>query len=138
MLAVSDSTGGIYDPAGLDIRKVEEHKRATGSVKEFPGASNITNRELLELECTVLVPAAMEGVIVGGNADRIRASIVAEGANGPTLPEADRVLFERGIMLIPDILANAGGVTASYFEWVQDLQFYFWSVTEVNERLNGS
>jgi glutamate dehydrogenase (NAD(P)+) len=136
VLAVSDSTGGIYDPAGLDIRKVEEHKRATGSVKEFPGASNITNRELLELECTVLVPAAMEGVIVGGNADRIRASIVAEGANGPTLPEADRVLFERGIMLIPDILANAGGVTASYFEWVQDLQFYFWSVTEVNERLN--
>jgi glutamate dehydrogenase (NAD(P)+) len=134
--AVSDSSGGIYDPAGLDIRKVEVHKRTTGSVKGFPGAADITNRELLELDCTVLVPAALEGAIDGSNADRIKASIVAEGANGPTLPEADRILFEKGVMLIPDILANAGGVTASYFEWVQDLQFYFWNVTEVNERLN--
>jgi len=136
VLAVSDSSGGIYDPAGLDIRKVDEHKRATGSVRGLPGATDITNRELLELECDVLVPAALEGAIDKSNADRIRASIVAEGANGPTLPEADRILYEKGTMLIPDILANAGGVTASYFEWVQDLQFYFWSITEVNERLN--
>jgi glutamate dehydrogenase (NAD(P)+) len=136
VIAVSDSSGGIYDPAGLDVRKVEAHKKATGSVKGFPGATDITNQELLELECTVLVPAALEGAIDRSNADRINATIVAEGANGPTLPEADGILFEKGIMLIPDILANAGGVTASYFEWVQDLQFYFWSVSEVNERLN--
>ncbi|MDW5561914.1 MAG: Glu/Leu/Phe/Val dehydrogenase [Methanomassiliicoccus sp.] len=134
--AVSDSSGGIHDPAGLDIRKVEAHKKATGSVKGFPGAADISNRELLELDCTVLVPAALEGAIDKDNADRIKASIVAEGANGPTLPAADQILFERGTMLIPDVLANAGGVTASYFEWVQDLQFLFWSVTEVNERLN--
>jgi glutamate dehydrogenase (NAD(P)+) len=136
VLAVSDSSGGIYDPAGLDIHKVKEHKKATGSVEGFPGATNITNRDLLELECTVLVPAALEGTIDRSNADRIKAVIVAEGANGPTLPEADRTLHERGTMVIPDILANAGGVTASYFEWAQDLQFIFWSVDEVNERLN--
>lgn len=136
VLAVSDSSGGIYDPAGLDIRRVDAHKKATGSVMGFRGATDITNRELLELDCTVLVPAALEGAIDRNNADRIKASIVAEGANGPTLPDADAVLYEKGAMLIPDILANAGGVTASYFEWVQDLQYYFWTAAEVNERLN--
>ncbi len=136
VVAVSDSSGGIYDPSGLDIMKVEAHKRVTGSVKDFFQATNITNEELLELDCTVLVPAALEGVITGANADRIKAQIVAEGANGPTLPEADSILFERRMMLIPDVLANAGGVTVSYFEWVQDLQFFFWSLAEVNERLN--
>ncbi len=136
VLAVSDSSGGIYDPAGLDIRRVDAHKKATGSVIGFRGATDITNRELLELDCTVLVPAALEGAIDRNNADRIKASIVAEGANGPTLPDADAVLYEKGAMLIPDILANAGGVTASYFEWVQDLQYYFWTAAEVNERLN--
>ncbi|MBI0582685.1 MAG: Glu/Leu/Phe/Val dehydrogenase [Methanomassiliicoccus sp.] len=136
VVAVSDSSGGIHDPSGLDIHKVDAHKKETGSVKGFPGATDISNQELLEVDCTVLVPAALEGVITASNADRVRAEIVAEGANGPTLPEADRILFERGKMLIPDILANAGGVTASYFEWVQDLQYYFWSITEVNQRLN--
>jgi glutamate dehydrogenase (NAD(P)+) len=136
VVAVSDSRGGIYDPSGLDIMKVEGHKRATGSVKDFDAATNITNEELLELDCTVLVPAALEGVITASNADHIKAEIVAEGANGPTLPEADRILFERRKMLIPDVLANAGGVTVSYFEWVQDLQSYFWSIGEVNDRLN--
>jgi glutamate dehydrogenase (NAD(P)+) len=136
VVAVSDSKGGIYAPSGLDIMKVEGHKTATGSVKDFDAATNITNEELLELDCTVLVPAALEGVITASNADHIKAEIVAEGANGPTLPEADRILFERRKMLIPDVLANAGGVTVSYFEWVQDLQSYFWSIGEVNDRLN--
>jgi glutamate dehydrogenase (NAD(P)+) len=136
VVAVSDSQGGIYDPSGLDIHKVAAHKKETGSVMNLPGTTNIGNQEVLELECTVLVPAALEGVITKANADRITAEIVAEGANGPTLPEADRILFERERMLIPDILANAGGVTVSYFEWVQNLQSYFWTAGEVNERLN--
>ncbi len=136
VVAVSDSSGGIYDPSGLDIKKVAEHKLATGSVRDLPSTTNITNQELLEMECTVLVPAAMEGVITLENADAVRADIVAEGANGPTLPEADRVLHERGCMLIPDVLANAGGVTVSYFEWVQDMQYQFWSRAEVDQRLD--
>jgi glutamate dehydrogenase (NAD(P)+) len=136
VVAVSDSQGGIYDPSGLDIHKVAAHKKETGSVMNLPGTTPIGNQELLELECTVLVPAALEGIITKTNADRINAEIVAEGANGPTLPEADRILFERERMVIPDILANAGGVTVSYFEWVQNLQSYFWTAGEVNERLN--
>jgi glutamate dehydrogenase (NAD(P)+) len=136
VVAVSDSRGGVYDPSGLDIHKVAAHKKETGTVMDLPGASNIGNQEVLELECTVLVPAALEGVITKANADRIKADIVAEGANGPTLPEADKILFERERMVIPDILANAGGVTVSYFEWVQDLQSFFWTTSEVNERLN--
>ena len=136
VVAVSDSQGGIYDPSGLDIHKVATHKKETGSVMNLPGTTPLGNQEVLELECTVLVPAALEGVITKTNADRINAEIVAEGANGPTLPEADRILFERERMVIPDILANAGGVTVSYFEWVQNLQSYFWTAGEVNERLN--
>jgi len=136
VIAVSDSTGGIYDPSGLDIKKVSEHKEATGSVRDLPSATNITNEELLELECTVLVPAALGEVITEHNADDIKANLVIEGANGPTLPEADRILYEKGCMLIPDVLANAGGVTASYFEWVQDLQYQFWTRSEVNQRLD--
>jgi glutamate dehydrogenase (NAD(P)+) len=136
VVALSDSSGGIYNPDGLDPAQVEVHKKATGSVKDFEGAQNVTNQELLELECAVLVPAALEGVITKDNADRIKAKMVAEGANGPTMPEADRILFEKGIVLIPDILANAGGVTVSYFEWVQDLQFFFWSAAEIKSRLN--
>jgi glutamate dehydrogenase (NAD(P)+) len=136
VVAVSDTSGGIHDPSGLDIKKVAEHKEATGSVKDLPTATNITNQELLELECTILVPAALDNVITKDNADKIKASIVAEGANGPTLPEADKILFEKGCMLIPDVLANAGGVTASYFEWVQDLQYQFWTRGEVNQRLD--
>jgi glutamate dehydrogenase (NAD(P)+) len=135
VVAVSDSSGGTYDPSGLDIMKLNAHKKETGAVKDFDQATNITNEELLELDCTVLVPAALEGVITGANADRIKAQIIAEGANGPTLPEADRILYERGRMLIPDILANAGGVTVSYFEWVQDRQGFFWNEQLVNQRL---
>ena len=134
--ALSDSSGGIFDPAGLDPVDVYEHKRRTGSVQGYPEALNITNQELLEMECTVLVPAALENVLSSDNADRVKARIVAEGANGPTTPEADQVLYEKGITLIPDILCNAGGVTVSYFEWVQDLQFLFWSKAEIENRLD--
>ena len=136
VIAVSDSSGGIHAPAGLDPINVYEHKRRTGSVVNFPGAQNITNEELLEIDCTVLVPAAMEEVITADNADRIRARIVAEGANGPTSVQADKILYDKGIMLLPDILCNAGGVTVSYFEWVQDLQFLFWSLAEIKNRLD--
>ena len=135
-MALSDSTGGIYNGDGLDPLKVYEHKQQNGSIRDFPGADNITNEGLLETECTVLVPAALEGVITKKNADNIKAKVVAEGANGPTDPEADKVLFERNIMLVPDILCNAGGVTVSYFEWVQDLQYLFWSAAEIKSRLN--
>lgn len=134
--ALSDSSGAILDKAGLDPVSVYEHKQRTGSVLGYPGAMEISNEELLEMECTVLVPAAMENTITSANADRVKARIVAEGANGPTTPEADLVLDEKGIMLIPDILCNAGGVTVSYFEWVQDLQFHFWSNAQIRERLN--
>jgi glutamate dehydrogenase (NAD(P)+) len=135
VIAVSDSQGGIFDANGLDPVKVMEHKKASGTVRGYPGATSITNLELLELDCDILVPAALENVISPEVAGRIKAKIVAEGANGPTQPEADAVLFDRGIMLIPDILANAGGVTASYFEWVQDLQSFFWTNDEIKLRL---
>jgi glutamate dehydrogenase (NAD(P)+) len=135
VIAVSDSQGGIFDVKGLDPVKVMEHKKANGSVRNYPGAMNITNEELIELDCDVLVPAALENVISQEVAERIKAKIVAEGANGPTQPDADAVLFDRGITLIPDILANAGGVTVSYFEWVQDLQSFFWTIDEIKLRL---
>jgi glutamate dehydrogenase (NAD(P)+) len=135
IIAVSDSQGGIYSPKGLDPLKVMDHKKATGAVKDYPGAKNISNEELLELECDILVPAALENVITMENASSIRAKIVIEGANGPTAPMADKILMDKGIMLVPDILANAGGVTVSYFEWVQDLQFFFWTLEQINERL---
>ena len=135
VVAVSDSRGGIYCSKGLDVADVLRHKRESGSVIDYPGSDCITNEEVLEVPCQVLVPAALEEVIHEGNADRIRADVVVEGANGPTTPEADRVLFDRGVVVVPDILANAGGVTVSYFEWVQDLQVYFWSEEEVNAHL---
>ncbi|HXG62516.1 MAG TPA: Glu/Leu/Phe/Val dehydrogenase [Planctomycetota bacterium] len=135
ILAVSSSKGGTYSERGLDPEKVQEHYRKTGSVTGYRGGEDITNEELLELECDILLPCALEGQITARNAGRVRARIVGEGANGPTTPEADRILFERGVFVIPDILANAGGVTVSYFEWVQALQEYFWSEREVNLRL---
>ncbi len=135
IVAVSDSRGGVANPNGLDIAGVIAHKTETGSVVGFTGGERIDNRALLEYECDVLVPAALEKVITAENAPRIRAKIIAEAANGPTLPEADRILFDRGIMVLPDILANAGGVTVSYLEWVQDLQENFWEEEEINERL---
>jgi glutamate dehydrogenase (NAD(P)+) len=135
IVAVSDSRGGVSNPKGLDLRGLVAHKSETGSVVGFGGGEKTSNREILEYDCDVLVPAALEKVITADNAPKIRAKIVAEAANGPTLPEADHVLQERGIMVLPDILANAGGVTVSYFEWVQDLQENFWEEDEINARL---
>ncbi len=135
IVAVSDSQGGIHNPNGLDLEAVAAHKRDTGQVAGFSEGDSVTNEELLELDCEVLIPAALENQITEQNADRIRAKVVAEGANGPTTPAADNILYNRGIFLIPDILANAGGVTVSYFEWVQGLMEYFWSEEEVNEKL---
>jgi glutamate dehydrogenase/leucine dehydrogenase len=135
VVAVSDSSGGIYDAKGLLPVRISEYKKNGGSVVGYPGSKQISNQELLELNVDILVPAAMENVITQENAKRIKAKIVAEGANGPTTPEADEILYDKGIMVIPDILANAGGVTVSYFEWVQDLQFFFWNVDEIKERL---
>lgn len=135
IVAVSDSRGGIYNSKGLDPLAVYEHKRRTDSVVGFPDADFITNQELLALDCDVLVPAAMENQITVDNAPKIKARLIAEAANGPTTPEADQVLQDNGIFVIPDILANAGGVVVSYFEWVQGIQFYFWSEREVNLKL---
>ena len=135
IVGVSDSTGGIANPNGLDIPKVMEHKARTGSVVGFVEADNITNETLLELDCDILIPAALEEVITRRNAANIKATLIAEAANGPTTPEADRILFDRGIKVLPDIFANAGGVTVSYFEWVQALQAFPWTEAEVNERL---
>jgi glutamate dehydrogenase (NAD(P)+) len=135
VIAVSDSRGGIFRRDGLDVAAVHEHKTRTGRVEGFPGAEPISSEALLELDCDVLVPAALENQITLANAAAVRARLVAEAANGPTTPGADRVLHERGIMVLPDILANAGGVTVSYFEWVQDLQELFWDEEDVNRRL---
>jgi glutamate dehydrogenase (NAD(P)+) len=135
VIAVSDSRGGIYNPKGLNVKDVIRHKAETGTVVGYPGTDTVTNKELLELDCEVLVPAALENEITEENADRIKARIIAEGANGPTTPEADDILFDKGVFVIPDILANAGGVTVSYFEWVQGLQNFFWSEEEVNKNL---
>ncbi len=135
VVAASDSRGGVANPNGLDVNALIAHKGETGGVAGFSGGDRISNEELLEYDCDVLVPAALEKVITPENASKIRAMIVAEAANGPTLPAADRILFERGVMVLPDILANAGGVTVSYFEWVQDLQENFWEEDEINDRL---
>lgn len=135
IVAVSDSHGGVASDKGLDVTGLIAHKTETGAVSGFAGGERITNKELLEYDCDVLVPAALEKVITPQNARAIKAKIIAEAANGPTLPEADDILFDRGIMVLPDILANAGGVTVSYFEWVQDLQENFWEEDEINERL---
>lgn len=135
IIGVSDSTGAIYNREGLDPLAVAEHKAANGTVTGFPGATCIDPDDLLTAECDVLIPAAFENVITRANATRIRARLIAEAANGPTTPEADEILYRRGILVVPDILANAGGVTVSYFEWVQNLQNFYWSEEEVNRRL---
>jgi glutamate dehydrogenase (NAD(P)+) len=135
IVAVSDVKGGIYSAEGLDIRQLEAHVAESGSVVGFPGTEPVTNAQILELPCDVLIPAAIGSQIRADNADRVKATIVAEGANGPTTPEADVVLRDRGITVIPDILANAGGVVVSYFEWVQGLQYYFWRESEITSRL---
>jgi glutamate dehydrogenase (NAD(P)+) len=135
VVAVSDSRGGAYSSKGLDVSQLIEHKERTGSVAGFKGAERITNDELLEVKCDVLVPAALENQITQKNASRVRARIVAEAANGPTTPSADRVLRDHGVLVLPDILCNAGGVTVSYFEWAQNLQGYFWDEAQVNREL---
>jgi glutamate dehydrogenase/leucine dehydrogenase len=136
IVGVSDSRGGIYSPGGLNPFKVYDHKKRTGSVLGFGKANReVTNSELLELECDILIPAALENQITRVNAEKVQAKIVAEAANGPTTPKADQVLAEMGVFLIPDILANAGGVTASYFEWVQNLTRERWTLDVVNQKL---
>jgi glutamate dehydrogenase (NAD(P)+) len=136
IVACSTSKGGILVEKGFDPDAVNEHYKKTGSVEGFKGADAITNAELLELDCDILLPCALEGQITGRNAGSIKARIVGEGANGPTTPEADAILHDKGTFVIPDVLANAGGVTVSYFEWVQALQEYFWSEKEVNLKLH--
>lgn len=137
VIAVSDINGGVYNPKGLNIPKLFEHVAANKTVLGFPEAEQITNAELLELPCDILIPAATENQITCQNAGRIKARIICEGANGPTTPGADKILAEKGVFVVPDILANAGGVTASYFEWVQDRYGYFWSERAVNRRLKN-
>jgi glutamate dehydrogenase (NAD(P)+) len=135
IIAVSDKSGGIYNPKGLNVESVLAHVRQHKFLKGYPEAQVVSNTEILELPCDVLVPAALENVITAKNAGAIKARIVCEGANGPTTPGADQILNEKGIFVIPDILANAGGVTVSYFEWVQDRGGYFWDEETVNNRL---
>lgn len=137
VVAVSDSVGGIYSARGLNPYDVYKHKSKTGSVINYKGSQNITNEDVLEAKCEILIPAALENQIKKTNADRIKAKIVVEGANGPTTPEADRALHEKGIVLIPDILANSGGVATSYFEWVQNLTREHWTLEDVNRKLEG-
>ncbi|MSP14511.1 MAG: Glu/Leu/Phe/Val dehydrogenase [Chloroflexi bacterium] len=135
VVAVSDVRGGIYNPQGLDIPKVIEHVEYTGSVVNFPGSQSVTNAELLLLPCDILIPAALGNQLTEDNAKDVKAWMIAEGANGPTTPEADLIFDERGIQVLPDVVANAGGVTVSYFEWVQDLEWFFWSAEEIEKRL---
>jgi len=136
VIAASDSRGGIYNKSGMQVAALRRHKDKTGSVVGFPGAKSISNDELLETECTILIPAALENQITGKNAGKVKAKLVAEAANGPTTPEADDILYKNKILNIPDILANGGGVTVSYFEWLQNLRREYWTEAEVNERLD--
>jgi glutamate dehydrogenase (NAD(P)+) len=135
VVAVSDSRGGVYNPSGLDLEAVAAHKARTGSVTGFQEAEDISNEDLLLLPVEILIPAALENQITAENAARIQAKLIAEAANGPSTPEADAILYDRGVFVLPDIFANAGGVTVSYFEWVQALQAFPWTEHEVNERL---
>ena len=137
VVAVSDSTGGIHKERGLDIGRVLQWKKEHGTVQGFPGARDVSNAQVLEIDCDILIPAALENQITSRNASNVKAQIVAEAANGPTTPDADIELFGRGVFMIPDILCNAGGVTVSYFEWVQDLNRDHWSEAVVNDKLRG-
>jgi len=135
VVAVSDKSGGIYSPKGLRIKEVQQHVKQHRYLSEYQEADHIANDQVLTLDCDVLVPAAMENVITSQNAREVKARVICEGANGPTTANADRILEEKGVFVIPDILANAGGVTVSYFEWVQDRGGYFWDEETVNQRL---
>ena len=136
VVAVSDSAGGVHNPNGIDVALALAHKQETGELTGLKDTEPVTNDELLLLDCDVLAPCALEQVITTDNADKIKAQVICEGANGPTTPSADEILEDRGVLVLPDILANAGGVVVSYFEWVQGLQEYFWKEDEVNARLN--
>jgi len=136
IVALSDSTSGVANPEGLDVGAAVAHKEEHGVLAGLAGAEVISNAELLLLDCDVLAPCALEHSLTAENADRVRAEVVLEGANGPVTPEADRILEERGVLVLPDVLANAGGVVVSYFEWVQGLQEYFWKESEVNGKLS--
>ena len=135
IVAVSDKFGGIYNAKGLDLRQLQRHIQETGTVLGYNGSDTISNSELLELDVDVLVPAALEGQITRHNAHKVRATIVAEGANGPTTPDADEILADKGVLVIPDVICNAGGVVVSYFEWVQGLQSFFWDEGEVRRQM---
>jgi glutamate dehydrogenase (NAD(P)+) len=137
VVGIADYKGGVYNPRGLNPTALARYKAGSDTIAGFPNADAITNDELLELEVDILVPAAIEDQLTERNADRIQARLIVEGANGPTTPEADQILTDRGVVIVPDILANAGGVTVSYFEWVQDIQAYFWSEEEVNQRMRA-
>ncbi len=137
VVAISDSTGGIYKEDGIDYNKLLDHKNKTGSVKNFPGSKNITNEELLESNVDVLIPAAIEGQLTGENAGKVKAKIVLELANGPSTPEADEILYKNNVLLLPDFLSNAGGVTVSYFEWVQNITGDYWTQDEVYKKLDA-
>ncbi len=135
VVAVSDISGGVYNPRGIDVPLALRYSREHGKLLGLPGTEAVTNQELLELPCTILIPAALENQVTRENAPHIQARLIVEAANGPTTPEAELVLYDKGVTIVPDILANAGGVTVSYFEWVQDLQHFFWSEQEINQRL---
>jgi len=135
IIGVGEIDGAVYNADGLDIGRLNKHRKKSGSIVKFKEADSITNKELLQLKCDILIPAALENQITKDNASRIKAKIVVEAANGPTTPKADKILKEKGVFVVPDILANAGGVIVSYFEWVQGLQSYFWSEREVNLKL---
>jgi len=136
LIAVSDSKGGVINRDGLNPEKLIEHKLKNGTVVDFPGTSSISNKELLELDVDILCPSALENQLTGENADRVKAKIIAELANGPTTPEADEIFFKKGIHVIPDFLCNAGGVTVSYFEVVQNIYNFYWDLETVHERLD--
>ena len=135
IVAVSDIKGGIYNPSGIDVHLALRYSKEHGNLSGMPGTERVTNAELLELPCDILIPAALENQVVARNAARVKARLVVEAANGPTTPDAEAILYDKGVTIVPDILANAGGVTVSYFEWVQDLQRFFWAEHEINDRL---
>jgi glutamate dehydrogenase (NAD(P)+) len=137
VVGLSDISGGVYNPNGIDVHRALRYSKEHSALKGLPETESVTNAELLELPCDALVPAALENQLTGRNASRVRARLIIEAANGPTTPDADRIFNDRGITVVPDILANAGGVTVSYFEWVQDLQRFFWSENEINNRLES-
>jgi glutamate dehydrogenase (NAD(P)+) len=137
VIGLSDIYGGVYNPKGIDVHRALRYSKEHGSLKGLPDSEPVTNAELLELPCDVLIPAALENQLTGRNAARIKPRLIVEAANGPTDPEADKIFNDAGITVVPDILANAGGVTVSYFEWVQDLQRFFWAENEINDRLEA-